>query len=96
MSLGRDAAFIGPNENQFAILDDDKTGLALYILPGGKTSQENDNEKVLEDNHSTDTNNNSIRGPMPFMFETEVDRIFPTPLGKWVHIIYSSIHALFY
>ncbi|XLS56870.1 hypothetical protein HN51_006625 [Arachis hypogaea] len=30
---GRDAAFIGPNENQFAILDDDKTGLALYVLP---------------------------------------------------------------
>ncbi|XP_008457818.2 uncharacterized protein LOC103497411 [Cucumis melo] len=77
---GRDAAFIGPNENQFAILDDDKTGLALYILPGGKTSQENDNEKVLEDNHSTETNDNSIRGPTPFMFETEVDRIFPTPL----------------
>lgn len=81
MSLGRDAAFIGPNENQFAILDDDKTGLGLHILPGN-ASQENDNEKVLEDNHSTDTNNNSIRGPMPFMFETEVDRIFSTPLGK--------------
>lgn len=80
MSIGRDAAFIGPNENQFAILDDDKTGLALYILPG-KTSQENENEKVLEDNHSADTNNNSIRGPIPFLFETEVDRIFSTPLG---------------
>ncbi|KAG7011090.1 hypothetical protein SDJN02_27888, partial [Cucurbita argyrosperma subsp. argyrosperma] len=76
---GRDAAFIGPNENQFAILDDDKTGLGLHILPGN-ASQENDNEKVLEDNDSTDTNNNSIRGPMPFMFETEVDRIFSTPL----------------
>lgn len=81
MSIGRDGAFIGPNENQFAILDEDKTGLALYILPG-TTSQENDNEKVLEGNHTTDTNNNSIRGPMPFMFETEVDRIFSTPLGN--------------
>lgn len=88
MSIGRDAAFIGANENQFAILDDDKTGLVLYILPG-KNSQENDNEKVLEENHTTDTNNNSFRGPMPFMFETEVDRIFSTPLGNCVDIFYS-------
>ncbi|XP_022947177.1 uncharacterized protein LOC111451123 [Cucurbita moschata] len=76
---GRDAAFIGPNENQFAILDDDKNGLALYIL-SGKTSQENDNEKVLEGNYATDTNNTSINKPIPFMFETEVDRIFSTPI----------------
>lgn len=83
---GRDGAFIGPNENQFAILDEDKTGLALYILPG-TTSQENDNEKVLEGNHTTDTNNNSIRGPMPFMFETEVDRIFSTPLESTIMFV---------
>lgn len=81
VSIGRDAAFIGPNENQFAILDDDKNGLALYIL-SGKTSQENDNEKVLEGNYAIDTNNTSINKPIPFMFETEVDRIFSTPIGK--------------
>ncbi|KAI8542308.1 hypothetical protein RHMOL_Rhmol08G0128500 [Rhododendron molle] len=32
---GRAAAFIGPNENHFVILDADKTGLDLYVLPGG-------------------------------------------------------------
>ncbi|KAE9606763.1 putative transcription factor WD40-like family [Lupinus albus] len=79
---GRDAAFIGPNENQFAILDDDKTGLAVYILPGGASQDPKDNEKLLfEENQPTETNASSIRGPTPFMFETEVDRIFSTPLG---------------
>jgi hypothetical protein len=55
--LGRDAAFIGPNENQFG---------------------------VLEENKSPDVG--SIRGPMQFMFDTEVDRIFSTPLGAWERI----------
>ncbi|XP_044485392.1 uncharacterized protein LOC123210926 [Mangifera indica] len=71
---GLDAAFIGPNENQFAILDEDKTGLALYIL-GGVGSQEAD-----EKNQSADSNVSSVRGPLQFMFETEVDRIFSTPI----------------
>ncbi|KAF1861724.1 hypothetical protein Lal_00026150 [Lupinus albus] len=80
---GRDAAFIGPNENQFAILDDDKTGLAVYILPGGASQDPKDNEKLLfEENQPTETNASSIRGPTPFMFETEVDRIFSTPLDS--------------
>jgi hypothetical protein len=78
--LGRDAAFIGPNENQFAVLDDDKSGLALYILPGS-VSQEANEKNVLEENKSADANISSIRGPMQFMFDTEVDRIFSTPLG---------------
>lgn len=80
--VGRDAAFIGPNENQFAILDDDKTGLALYILPG-KTSQEsNEKNGAVEDNQSLDNDGGSIRGPMQFLFEDEADRIFSTPLGE--------------
>ncbi|CAL0331811.1 unnamed protein product [Lupinus luteus] len=80
---GRDAAFIGPNENQFAILDDDKTGLAVYILPGGASQDPKDNEKLLfEENQPMETNAGSIQGPTPFMFETEVDRIFSTPLDS--------------
>ncbi|XP_038721894.1 uncharacterized protein LOC120014048 [Tripterygium wilfordii] len=77
---GRDAAFIGPNENQFAILDDEKTGLGLYTLPG-VTSQES-HEKIgeMEQKQSADTAVGSVRGPMHFMFENEVDRIFSTPL----------------
>ncbi|KAJ7952887.1 Transducin/WD40 repeat-like superfamily protein [Quillaja saponaria] len=77
---GRDAAFIGPNENQFAILDDDKTGLALYILPGGAKEEAKDNSGAIEENQSADPSGSSIRGPMQFMFETEVDRIFSTPI----------------
>lgn len=79
--LGRDAAFIGPNENQFAILDDDKTGLALYTLPGMASQEIDEKNEPVEQNQSADTKVGSIRGPMQFMFETEVDRIFSTPLG---------------
>ncbi|KAI5418139.1 hypothetical protein KIW84_042681 [Lathyrus oleraceus] len=79
---GRDAAFIGSNENQFAILDEDRTGLALYSLPGGASQEAKDNDQVLEENQPTDTNVGSIRGPTPFMFETEVDRIFSTPIDS--------------
>lgn len=77
---GRDAAFIGPNENQFAILDDDKTGLALYILPGVAPQEVVEKNLAVEQNQSADANVGSVRGPLQFMFETEVDRIFSTPL----------------
>ncbi|CAL2273516.1 unnamed protein product [Prunus armeniaca] len=76
---GRDAAFIGPNENQFAVLDDDKTGLVLYILP--KKASPEANEKILlsEESQPVDTDVGP-KGPMQFMFESEVDRIFSTPI----------------
>lgn len=81
---GRDAAFIGPNENQFAILDDDKTGLVLYILPGVATQDSEGKKGAAEPNllpnQSSDTDVGSVRGPLPFLFETEVDRIFSTPI----------------
>ncbi|OWM64347.1 hypothetical protein CDL15_Pgr009270 [Punica granatum] len=86
---GRDAAFIGPNENQFAILDDDKTGLSLFILPGttlldagGKRNEPTiDMENgAVEKTESADTNVGSIKGPVQFLFETEIDRIFSTPI----------------
>ncbi|CAJ1942759.1 unnamed protein product [Sphenostylis stenocarpa] len=81
---GRDAAFIGPNENKFAILDDDKTGLGVYTLPGGASQEAKDNDKVFEENPTAtaETTVASIRGPTPFMFETEIDRIFSTPLDS--------------
>ncbi|XP_020216211.1 uncharacterized protein LOC109799955 isoform X2 [Cajanus cajan] len=79
---GRDAAFIGPNENQFAILDDDKTGLAVYTLPGGASQETKENDKLFEENQPTETSVDSICGPTPFMFETEVDRIYSTPLDS--------------
>lgn len=79
--VGQDAAFIGPNENQFAVLDDDKTGLALYVLPGKPSQEANENNLAIEENQPVETGVGSIRGPMQFMFETEVDRIFSTPIG---------------
>ncbi|WVZ25768.1 hypothetical protein V8G54_004312 [Vigna mungo] len=83
---GRDAAFVGPHENQFAILDDDKTVLGVYTLPGGASQEAKDNENVFEENPTAtataETTVGSIRGPTPYMFETEVDRIFSTPLDS--------------
>lgn len=83
-SLGRDAAFIGPKENQFAVLEEDKTGLALYMLPGGALQQvENQKNGDAVEVPSADSNSASAtQGPLPFMFETEVDRIFSTPIGR--------------
>ncbi|KAK7367514.1 hypothetical protein VNO80_09527 [Phaseolus coccineus] len=69
---GRDAAFIGLNENQFAILDDDKTGLAVYTLPGGASQETKENDKLFEENQPTQTNDDSIRGPMPFMLKLKL------------------------
>lgn len=79
--VGRDAAFIGPNDNQFAILDDDKTGLSLYILPGLAALDANEKNLLAEENQSGDSNVHAIQGPLQFMFDTEVDRIFSTPIG---------------
>ncbi|KAE8723338.1 estradiol 17-beta-dehydrogenase 1-like [Hibiscus syriacus] len=81
---GCDAAFIGPNENQFAILDEDKSGLALYVLPGVALQEAGDKNGAVEPNllpdQPVEANTNSIQGPMPFLFETEIDRIFSTPI----------------
>lgn len=55
--------------------------MAVYILPGGP-QEAKEIEKVFEENYQPEeTNVDSIQGPTPFMFETEVDRIFSTPLG---------------
>ncbi|XAR73964.1 hypothetical protein NMG60_11008106 [Bertholletia excelsa] len=81
---GRDAAFIGPNENQFAVLDEDKTGLGLYILPGAASQDANDKNGADELSHSPDVNVGSVKGPLQILFETEVDRIFSTPIESTV------------
>ncbi|KAJ8625097.1 hypothetical protein MRB53_033627 [Persea americana] len=81
---GRDAAFIGPNENQYAILDDDKTSLSLYILPGATSQEVNENNGALDTNTFADANAVSDRGPLQFFFETEVDRIFTSPLESTI------------
>ncbi|KAJ8769428.1 hypothetical protein K2173_002918 [Erythroxylum novogranatense] len=87
---GRDAAFIGPNDNQFAILDEDKTGLSLYILPGGATNEAGEKNLLVEENHFAETNTGSLQGPLQFMFESEVDRIFSTPLAAESTLMFAS------
>ncbi|XP_047964874.1 uncharacterized protein LOC125209315 [Salvia hispanica] len=77
---GADAAFVGSNENQFAILDEDKTTLSLYILPGAGSQESVEKNLTAYENQSEETETSSIKGPMQFMFESEVDRIFSTPL----------------
>lgn len=81
---GQDAAFIGPNENQFAILDEDKTGVALYVLPGGASVEVGEKNEGAIENPTADTDNSSVKGPLPFMFESEVDRIFSTPIESTI------------
>ncbi|XP_052197931.1 uncharacterized protein LOC127804887 [Diospyros lotus] len=77
---GKDAAFIGPNENQFVILDEDETGLGLYILPGGASQQVDEKNGAEDQGQSVDVNVGSVKGPVEFLFETQVDRIFSTPI----------------
>lgn len=81
--VGQDAAFIGPNENQFAILEDDRTGLAVYTLPGGPAQEVKEPDNVFAENQPAETSIGSFKGPTSFMFEAEIDRIFSTPLGTW-------------
>ncbi|CAK7337638.1 unnamed protein product [Dovyalis caffra] len=92
---GRDAAFIGPSENQFAILDEDKTGVSLYILPGGASKEAGEKNLLLEENHFAETNGASLRGPMQLLFESEVDRIFTTPLESTLMFASNGSHIGF-
>ncbi|KAL0288139.1 UNVERIFIED_CONTAM: hypothetical protein Scaly_2740300 [Sesamum calycinum] len=81
---GADAAFIGPNENQFAILDEDKTALSLYMLPGAASQETLGKNGTVHENQSVEPEIASFKGPVQFMFESEVDRIFSTPLESTV------------
>ncbi|KAL0377738.1 UNVERIFIED_CONTAM: hypothetical protein Sradi_3079300, partial [Sesamum radiatum] len=81
---GADAAFIGPNENQFVILDEDKTALSLYMLPGAASQESLGKNGTVHENPSVEPEVASFKGPVQFMFESEVDRIFSTPLESTV------------
>lgn len=73
---------MGPNENQYAILDEDKTGLALYLLPSASVEESAEKNGALDPNSFSEDKVVSGRGPLQFVFEADVDRIFSTPLGK--------------
>jgi hypothetical protein len=49
--LGRDAAFLGPDDNQYAILEEDRTSLNLFNLKAVATKEAlENNAAVLEEN----------------------------------------------
>ncbi|KAL3813601.1 hypothetical protein ACJIZ3_014869 [Penstemon smallii] len=77
---GVDAAFVGPNENQYAILDDDKTTLSFHTLPGAASQESIEKNLTADENQSVAGEVASVKGPMQFMFESRVDRIYSTPL----------------
>lgn len=53
----------------------------MYILPGAASQESLGKNGTIEENQSVDTDVASVKGPMQFMLESEVDRIFSTPLG---------------
>jgi len=79
---------MGPNENQYAILDEDKTALTLYFLQGAATPGVSENNGAIDPKIFADTKvapDPKVapdRSPLQFLFETEVDRIFSSPLGN--------------
>lgn len=81
---------MGPNDNQYAILDEDKTGLTLYFLQGVASQEVIENNGALDAKSFADTKPVPEKGPLQFLFETEVDRVFSSPLGK----LYNSLHFL--
>lgn len=91
--LGRDAAFLGPDDNQYAILEEDRTSLNLFSLKAVATKEAlENNAAVLEENTFADNaaNPTERQGPIQFTFESEVDRIFSSPLGRLSGLFSSS------
>lgn len=89
---GRDAALMGPKENQYAILDEDRTGLTLFTLPGVASLEASENNGALDEKSFADTNVVSNQGPMQLLFDTEVDRIFSSPLESTILYAISGKH----
>ncbi|KAI3777102.1 hypothetical protein L1987_46896 [Smallanthus sonchifolius] len=77
---GQDAEFIGLNDGQFAILDEDKIELSVYTLPGGSSKPAAEKNMIDDQKQYEDLDVSSIKGPLQFTFESEVDRIFSTPV----------------
>jgi hypothetical protein len=78
---------LGPDDNQYAILEEDRTSLNLYNLKAVATKEAlENNAAVLEENTFAENENPTAnptqkQGPVQFTFESEVDRIFSSPLG---------------
>ncbi|KAK8934237.1 hypothetical protein KSP39_PZI014792 [Platanthera zijinensis] len=89
---GRDAAFIGPNESQYAILDDERIRLSLYKLQGVTLLERNGNIESCNSESGEGNKVSSDEGPMQFLFETEVDRIFSFPLDAGIVYAISGKH----
>lgn len=53
----------------------------MYILPKLTTIEENEKNLLSEENQTKEENPSAIQGPQQFLFETEVDRVFSTPIG---------------
>ncbi|WOL05680.1 hypothetical protein Cni_G14409 [Canna indica] len=81
---GRDAAFLGLGENQYAILDEDRTSLSLYILQVATSMEDNEKNLALDEKSFTETKVDSNQGPLQFTIDTEIDQIFSTPLESTI------------
>ncbi|KAL5201044.1 hypothetical protein ABZP36_035398 [Zizania latifolia] len=92
---GRDAAFLGPDDNQYAILEEDRTSLNLFNLKAVATKEAlENNAAVLEENTFADNTVNPTerKGPLQFTFESEVDRIFSAPLESTLLYVITGKH----
>uniref|UniRef100_A0A0D9XDK2 Uncharacterized protein n=1 Tax=Leersia perrieri TaxID=77586 RepID=A0A0D9XDK2_9ORYZ len=92
---GRDAAFLGPDDNQYAVLEEDRTSLNLFNLKAVATKEAlENNAAVLEENTFADNTANPTehQGPLQFTFESEVDRIFSAPLESSMLYVISGKH----
>ncbi|MCO5598491.1 hypothetical protein L7F22_052588 [Adiantum nelumboides] len=100
-SSGCDGAFIGAQENQYAILEDDGLGLSLFSLEENseaksekQLSEEPDNSTALDVNTFSQANlmrktHDSLQQhPLSFVFYSPVQRIFSTPLEST--LLYAS------
>ena len=76
---------MGPDDNQYAILEEDRTSLNLYNLKAVATKEAlENNAAVLEENtfaENPTANPTQQQGPVQFTFESDIDRIFSSPLG---------------
>ena len=79
--VGRDVAFVGPTENQYAILHEDKMGLSLYPLPSVSVLESSDNNGALDAASFSESKIANGQRSLRLSFEADVDRIFSTPLG---------------
>lgn len=66
----------------------------MYILPKLTTMEENEKNLLSEENQTKEANPSAIQGPQQFLFETEVDRVFSTPIGVASDLILENYLSL--